>query len=492
MQLRPSDYYSYLRPSKCDLRLYLRDKGVAEGAPSPYEEVLKRLGKRHEEEYRSTISELVDLSQVSWAERLARTQAEIKRHAMPLYQPAFEANLLMNGITHRVTGVPDFVLFDDDVVVVQDCKIARRVNEEDHPEILRTMELYGWLVEQTTGRPPGRLEVLNGRRELIPVDYVKGQQAKTCLQEIVSIRSLSEPPFHPVGWASCGDCGFNDYCWQAATERHDAASVIGVDKGLARALHDAGVDTYEQLLDAFDELTLAALQRPWGNRTQKVGNRSGSILRHARALVEGREIVIQAPVVPVHPRYIMFDLEGLPPQLDETDKVYLWGLGIYEDGKSDFRPAVSDFGPDGDENGWDAFLEAAAKIFATLGDIPFVHWASYEKTKVQGYIDRYGDPDGIGARVLANLIDLLPVTQRSVVLPLPSYSLKVVEGHVGFQRTQTEYGGDWAMAAYIEAVETNDLARRVELMAQILTYNKEDLDAMWAVMGWLRTRVPTA
>jgi predicted RecB family nuclease len=78
------------------------------------------------------------------------------------------------------------------------------------------------------------------------------------------------------------------------------------------------------------------------------------------------------------------------------------------------------------------------------------------------------------------------------VLPLPSYSLKVVEEYVGFKRTQDEYGGDWAMATFIEATETEDKAIRDELMGQILTYNEEDLGATWAVFEWLRSREPAA
>ena len=67
-------------------------------------------------------------------------------------------------------------------------------------------------------------------------------------------------------------------------------------------------------------------------------------------------------------------------------------------------------------------------------------------------------------------------------MPLSSYSLKVVEKYVGFQRTQDEYGGDWSMAKYVEATELQDEAQRDALMAQILTYNEEDLKATWAVL----------
>lgn len=54
MRLIASDFYTFYRPSECDLRVYLRHKGIAEAPPSPYEEVLRRLGERHEKAHLAT------------------------------------------------------------------------------------------------------------------------------------------------------------------------------------------------------------------------------------------------------------------------------------------------------------------------------------------------------------------------------------------------------------------------------------------------------
>src|SRR5262249_61425429 len=43
MRLVPSDYYTLHRPSKCGLRVYLRNRGVAEAEPRPLSQVLLRL-----------------------------------------------------------------------------------------------------------------------------------------------------------------------------------------------------------------------------------------------------------------------------------------------------------------------------------------------------------------------------------------------------------------------------------------------------------------
>ena len=42
------------------------------------------------------------------------------------------------------------------------------------------------------------------------------------------------------------------------------------------------------------------------------------------------------------------------------------------------------------------------------------------------------------------------------------------------------------MANYIEATETDDELERAAIMDEILAYNREDLEATWAVMEWLR------
>jgi len=45
------------------------------------------------------------------------------------------------------------------------------------------------------------------------------------------------------------------------------------------------------------------------------------------------------------------------------------------------------------------------------------------------------------------------------------------------------------MATFIEATETSDEEKRKELRDKIIAYNKEDLEATWAVFQWLRSKV---
>jgi predicted RecB family nuclease len=263
---------------------------------------------------------------------------------------------------------------------------------------------------------------------------------------------------------------------------------MGVDQTLARKLHAEGIESAQQLVAGFDAQRLADLKRPWGDKQQKVGKRADKILMCADVLTSGEERMLAPIAIPAHDNYVMFDLEGMPPHVDDLEKIYLWGLQVYGKRPGEFVGVTAGFGADGDREGWSAFLDAAQRIFEEYGDIPFVHWHHYERVHIEQYIDRYGDPNGIAARVLKNLLDLLPLTRNAIVLPLPSYSLKVVEGYVGFKRSQHEYGGSWAMAQFILATETDDEAERDARMAEILKYNEEDLAATWAVFSWLRAK----
>ena len=84
MRLAASDFYSFYRPSRCELRVYLKAKSQREAAAGPYREVLKRLGARHERAHLATFPEVIDLSAQPEATRVASTVAEVQAGAAVL------------------------------------------------------------------------------------------------------------------------------------------------------------------------------------------------------------------------------------------------------------------------------------------------------------------------------------------------------------------------------------------------------------------------
>ncbi len=489
MRIAASDFHAYHKPSTCPLRIYLLAAGDSPSPPGPLDDLLMKLGDRHEAEHRSSFPRVVDLGGLPFSEKVKRTREEIARSAPVIYQGAFTADLDGAGGKIAVSGQPDFLVYRDGGYILRDCKLARRINEEDHPDIIAQLDLYRYLYNRATGRCPVRVEVFSGSGDLVEIPYPGDDAVLSRVDELARIKSLSCEPFTPVGWSKCSGCGFFQRCWPLAEKRRDIATVPDVTLGLSAALRDRGVVSYDDLLNRFSAEDLAELKVPHGKTSRKVGVKAGRILVNAQAISGGREIITGRAGIPEAGSYAMFDLEGLPPYLDELDKIYLWGVKVMGDEPSDFMPALAGFGPGGDREGWEGFLRICTQVFERYGDVPFVHWSSYERTKVRGYLGRYGDRGGAGDRVLNNLFDLLPAVRGCIALPVPSYSLKVVERHIGFDRTMDEFGGEWAIAKYIEAVETDDEKVRKEIMDTLLKYNEEDLDATWAVMEWFRNKI---
>jgi predicted RecB family nuclease len=489
MNLTAQNIYDLYYPSLCERRLFYRFNGEKEAPPGPFEEVLFMLGKRHEKNHVDSLGEVFDISELPLDKQAKETQELIKRNTPIIYQGVFISEEVINGYEVHILGIPDIMIFEDLSYVIRDCKLARHADDKRHPEILTQLQLFGYLYKNSTGKKPFRLEVLLGDSSIVEIPYDDGISARNIIKVLSDIVSLKDAPYSPVGWSKCQNCGFGRICWDESVKNKDVALVYGVDQNLARVFRDQKILTIEHLLDKYNETSLSELKRPWGKTLRKVGKDAKGILLQAKAMKEKKNILIDKVKLPENPYLVMFDIEGFPPYLDELEKIYLWGIQVYGENIGHFLPAVSPIEPDGDKKGWNNFLNNCQKVFDEYGDIPFVHWHSYEQTKLKLYIERYGDPKGTAQRVLGNLFDLLPVTRKAIVLTELSYSLKVVEKLTDFKRTQDEYGGKWAMAKYIEAVETEDQNIRNEIIDQILKYNEEDLSATWAVFQWLKRQI---
>jgi len=490
MRILASDVIGWYRPKKCGLRVYLRHHQEPEPESGIFEQMLNRLGLRHEMQHLESLGPFTDLTDCAYEDRFLRTkQCLLERQAI-IYQGAFSATVQLDGISCTVVGYPDFLIRKGNGYSIQDAKLALRI--ENHWEISLQLQIYGWLYEKNIGTAPVSVQVYSGTGKLVEIPYPGETAVLEILGQIARIKALPAEPYEPVGVSKCTGCSFHDRCWEKAEKNNDVSLLMNVDQHLARALRAEGVHTHRDLLSRFDETSLAEFKRPAGDRSQKVGKAAAKILMHANLLENKTERILSPHQIPEVPNYVMFDLEGLPPHLNEMDRIYLWGMQVFGTEPGSFMPAVTGFGPDGDQQGWEDFLRLAKAIFDRYGDIPFVHWAPYERTYINRYIDRFRDRDAVANRVLRNLLDLYTIVPECIALPVPSYSLKVIEKYVGFERTQDTYGGSWAMALFIEATETVDETVRQAIMDKILKYNEEDLAATWAVFQWFRKRVPAA
>ncbi len=483
IKITAQNVYDIYSPRKCKRRLYLRSKGVEGAKPEEIEELIRKLGRRHEAEHLESFEEYEDVSKEPHTERAEATKTLIEKKAPVIYQGVLKEKILLDGREVELTGMPDFMIRDGDSYIIRECKIAIRLKE--HKEITLQLCIYGFLFRKVTGRAPSRLEAYLGDRTTGDIPY-DNQKAVNILKLIKSIKVLDKEPYSPVGWSKCKNCAFRKVCWDRAIKDNNVATLSSVAQNIAIELKDRGVETIEQLLAKYDENSLHDMKLLNMKKPRKIGKAAGRIIKEALARKENRNIVLKKPQLPDSENFVVFDLEGIPPNVDLQQSIYLWGMKVYGKKPGKFIPAIAPIEEDGDRKGWESFLKHVSGIFSEYGDIPFLHWHNYEKTSVKNYIEKYGDPEGTAGRVLDNLCDLFIITKESIVLSVHSYSLKVVEVVAGFKRTQKEFGGAWSIVRYTEAMETKDSKEQEKILSEIIKYNEEDLQATWAVFQWLK------
>jgi uncharacterized protein len=491
VRFKATDVFEYYKPSPCARRVSWIAHGFEqEERDDPFMELLRRLGDRHEKTHVGTFPGILDLSPLKDdpEERERRTLAAIRDGVADIYQPRFRHIVPLDGDSIELIGEPDFLLraTGDAGYVIRDSKLARNVLSSRHAGIPAQLQIYGYLYELAVGIRPAALEIHNGAGDVVPIEYRGANAVLDLLRQHRGLRAADPVAYEPVGLSKCGGCGYEGRCGDEARAARDVSLLPSVDQKKARTLHTRGITSIDRIPAAIDGADHRDIF--WqGKKNPRITDTAARLRRFAEAFLTGRPVVIETPALPDPARCVYLDLEGLPPYLDELEKIYLWGIKDYRGDAPRFSPALADFGPQGDRAGWERFLAIAAGLLAATPDLKFIHWGSYEKTAIERYRNLYGD-GGVADSVLAKLVDLLSVTRTSIVLPVPSYGLKSVEKLAGYERKLADYQGSLAMARYIEACETDEAAAREGIVNEILAYNEEDLDATRAVMEWLRAR----
>ncbi len=114
MRLTASDIFGLYRPTECELRVYLRQRGVKDSESGAFDQILEALGERHEKEHLATLGPYENLSAVP-ADQPARLTAEAARNRAPvIYQGELACGIVLHAVPLAIVGRPDFPILDGD------------------------------------------------------------------------------------------------------------------------------------------------------------------------------------------------------------------------------------------------------------------------------------------------------------------------------------------------------------------------------------------
>jgi len=461
---------------ECRRRAWLNEHARSEAAaPGAHLLMLREHSAAHEKAVAGRFPDRVGplwRREGSFAEVAAESSRLLRETRQTLYQAAL---LSPDG---ECSAVPDLLYWEGDRLVLLEVKLALR--PETRSDFALMLAHYRALLAAGPGIEPVRYEIVNGRGETIVMQPAPREDYEAALRVARETLERTDEPDLLLAHSTCRTCAYYRHCWTRAEAEGRIEILPEVQSRDVPAYHALGVRTIAQLAE-LDERRL-----PRG----PVRGAAKRAIQTAAAWRDQRAVWLQALRLPQGP-LVWFDLEGDARGEEAETPIYLWGLAL-DDGRGDavVETLFAPFTKGGDREAWERFVARAIEILDRHPGVRWVHWDVYETLWIRRYAERCGAPEGFEARLLAACFDLKRALDRSVRLPLRSYSIKHVAPWMGFRWRNAESGSEWSVAHFERAGSTTDPAERERLLADLAEYNADDLWAMRAVWRWLAANAP--
>jgi uncharacterized protein len=457
----------------CERRLWLSEHAREHAAArSEHDEVLGERNRSLEDAAAAGVPGLAGpllRAGVSFDEAAAETVRLLRETNLPLRRP------VLVSADGRYTATPAFILREGDALVIRDVRLAHRPEKKRENRVRAAFA--GWLARQLSGREVVRLEIVNGLGEVVEVrSEPEASMAALAARALELLGDAPEPDLL-LAHSHCQHCAHYAHCWDRAEAERRIEVLPMVTRVRAERLHAEGVRTFDAL----------ALRAPESFTDHDLRTHAPLLLAEARAFATGAPVWLRDPGLPADRTPVWFDVESDSDGERATVPVYLWGLAVDDAEPARAEAVLAELTPAGDRLAWQRFVARALDVFRRSPDAVWVHWHDAEPMWIGRYIARHGAPDEFVARMRAPgaMLDLHRTLERSVRLPLRSTSIKFVAPWLGFEWSNPDADAAWSTAQLHRAYETGDPAERERLLAEVATYNADDLWAMRTVWRWL-------
>jgi predicted RecB family nuclease len=340
--------------------------------------------------------------------------------------------------------------------------------ERPSPGLRLLLGIHGVILGRLQGKEPAAGVLFHGRgcRERKPRLAGVAGQARRLLREAREARAA--PPPRLVLNDHCQVCEFRSRCLAEATAKDDLSLLRGLTEADVRNYARRGLFTVTQLSFIF---------RP-PKRARKPEDRkvTHSHALQALALREKKVYVLGNPELPTSARRIFFDLEGDP----ERGFCYLAGVLVQDGVARQYCSFWIDAAADEPK-----LLGQLLEVFGQHPDARLYCYGGYEGAFLRRVGKAAGRETEVGL-VLARLCNVLSVIHAHVYCPVYGNGLKEVAGHLGFAWSEPGASG-------VQSVVWRrrwELGGDPALKERLLTYNREDCEALRRVTEFLDTACP--
>ncbi|MGF1601693.1 MAG: TM0106 family RecB-like putative nuclease [Thermosynechococcaceae cyanobacterium] len=380
-----------------------------------------------------------------------------------------EPDLTLVAIPDLLTKVPGDSFLGDWQYVPTSIQLSKRPKLEY--QLLATFQAL--VLADCQGAWPETAYLYLRERGWYTVDLEKNRPKLAALMTdlIALLREGTEPEAFIVN-NRCSLCGWYDSCYTTAKSQQHLSLIPGITPSRYPMLQAHNLNTAEDIA----ALTPASLQALTGFGKEV----ATKMVHQAQAFVHHQPIAIAThppgyePLLPTAPVELYFDIEAEP----SLNLAYLHGVLVinHETQDQTFYPLLAE-APEGEQQVWEQFLDLVQRY----PDAPIFHFCAYEVQTVERLARLYNTPMPLIESLLERFVDLHIWVTKTAVLPIESYTLKLIARWIGFEWRNSEANGAQSIYWYSQWLETCDRT----FLDTIVHYNEDDCRATYYVRDWL-------
>lgn len=298
-------------------------------------------------------------------------------------------------------------------------------------------------------------------------------QMEALRDELLQMLLYRQEPEVFIARNRCSMCVWFDHCYAIAQSQNHLSLLPGVTPTRYPVLQAQNLATAEILAET-DPIHLHAKTGLGHEISSKLVSQAQAFVYQQPVLLTSARAFNNFDALPTAAVELYFDIEAEPG----LDLVYLHGVLIVDrqQNHQQFYPFLAKQ-PDEEQQAWQDLVA----LFQRYPDAPIFHFCAYEVQTVSRLARLYGAPDGFIQSMLPRFFDLHEWVTRTAVLPIESYTLKLIARWLGFEWRNSAANGAQAICWYSEWLETGN----EDLLNDIVLYNEDDCRATYHVKEWL-------
>lgn len=463
------------------------ERGRPRPADDPHAELVRTRGERHEREQLERLAaELggyVDLSGhrgggVDAIEAGVAATLDAMREGAPLIFQAQFFDGRWQGRADFLRRIDEPSDLGDWSYEVIDTKLARHVK----PQTVHQLSLYSRILGDAQRRAPDYAYVIlgDGTEERIELARYAAlhRHVSRRLEQLVD-----GPPqdTYPEPVEHCQVCALAAECHQRRVDDDHLSLVAGARREYRERLVEVGLPTVAELADPPQDFVVNGFG---AERFDLLRNQAALQVRSRESgepchrHLEPERAAGYAALPEPSDGDVFFDLEG-DPYIGDAGIEYLWGWWTAEDYECLWAHDTA-----AEKAAFEQFIDRVLELRERFPDLHVYHYAPHERSKLRSLSIAYATrEEEIDLLLRAEvLVDLYGVVRRALQVGEDSYSLKRLECHHGFVRTELSVReGGGSIVAYEDWLESGD----GELLDAIRAYNEDDCKSTASLRDWL-------